>query len=237
MEILILLRSLDLSLTEITKSIGKISSPEVSRHVTALSEQGLVCRDSATRKYRASDYGITLTTMLEPLQFIVKHKEYFQNHRLDDLPTALVTQINLLTDAEVFERVGTVMLELEKMINSADRELWAIIDSGFTFKSEKVQTMKVITNPEFLYSTQNDEFVKSEFKNSYPSLESVTYRVLPKIHIALLIVDKDKSGAIGFSKTGEFKPDYSTMFFTDKKDGLYYLQTIFQYFWDQAQLP
>ncbi|MHA1942395.1 MAG: ArsR family transcriptional regulator [Candidatus Hodarchaeales archaeon] len=237
LEILLILKNSELPVSGIAKKLGDVSSPEVSRHLTALSEQGLVKRENLTRKYTISDFGKTLTTILEPIQFIVANRNYFQKHRLDDLPTTLMTQISLLSKAKIVERVGSVMLELEKLINITNSELCAIIDSGFTFKNDKVQKMDVITNPEFLYSTKHDEFVKTEFKKSYPSLESITYKVLPRIHIAILLIDKDKAGAIAFPKTGEFKPDYSAMFFTSEKDSINYIQTVFDYFWKLAQLP
>jgi predicted transcriptional regulator len=237
LEILLLLKDSEFSLSGIASNLGDISSPEVSRHLTALSEQGLVKRENRTRKYTISDFGKTLTVLLEPMQFIVANRNYFQNHRLDDLPTTLMTQINLLSNAKIVERVGSVMLELEKLINITNRELCAIIDSGFTFKNEKIQKMEVITNPEFWQATQHDDFIKTDFKKNYPAVESITYKILPRIHIAMLLVDKDRAGAIGFPKTGELKPDYSTMFIATDKDGISYLQSIFHYFWNQAQFP
>jgi predicted transcriptional regulator len=237
MEILITLNNLELSSTELSSNLGQVSTPEVSRHLTTLNEQGLVIRDNHTRKYTISDLGKIFVTMIEPIQFIIKNMEYFRNHRIDDLPNTLMTQINMLSNSRFTEKVGHNMLELEKLIDGARNELWAIVDSGFTFKNKKIQKMRVITSPELLSDVSKDEHMKTHFERSYPSMKNITYKVIPRVNLALILVDSGKAGAIAFPKTGEFKPDYSTGFFINDEDGIHYLQQIFKYFWKEARLP
>ncbi|MFW9995529.1 MAG: ArsR family transcriptional regulator [Candidatus Odinarchaeota archaeon] len=237
LEILLILENSELSLSDLASKLGKVSAPEVSRHLSTLVEQDLVKRETLTRKYSLSDFGRTLVTMLNPIRFITNNRDYFQRHRLDDLPMTLMSQINLLSSSEFVEGVGSVMLELEKLVGSAENDIWAIIDTGFPFKNERVQNSRTITTPEFLYQANTDEPTQADFKMRYPSMKDITYKVLPRINIAMVLIDKDKAGAIGFPRSGEFKPDYSAMFLVNDVEGVQYLQNIFDYFWKQAQLP
>ena len=87
--ILVLLREKPLRITDIAKK-QNLTNQEISRHVSRLGEVGLTYKD-VDGFYHLTPYGESIHILLEELQFVSKHREYFVNHSIAHLKPEFVT--------------------------------------------------------------------------------------------------------------------------------------------------
>ncbi len=82
--ILLLLLEKPERMTQIAKVLD-LTSPEVSRHLTRLTETKLIEKD-ADNYYSVTNFGEYLLNSLIDLEFITKHREYFLKHSAVNIP-------------------------------------------------------------------------------------------------------------------------------------------------------
>ncbi|MFX1256148.1 MAG: hypothetical protein ACFFCZ_31365 [Promethearchaeota archaeon] len=103
----------------------------MSRHLSRLIDQGFVTKQPLSREFELAPLGELAVRLFSPLDFVFRHGEYFRSHRLSELPTSLVWDLDILNESEIISGAGYVMSKLPEIINACENELWVMTDQPF----------------------------------------------------------------------------------------------------------
>ena len=211
------------TVTDLTEIID-LSMPEISRHLSKLSEHGFVDKSAITRKYEITNFGRTALQLYRPLDFMFSHSDFFQTHDISALPSSLKASIDQLSDAQYIQGTGFVMMKMREMVEQTDRIFQVMVDQPFPFGKENIDVEYILPQ---IFLNQN-KGLKPE------NLGKTAFRIHPTIPIAMSIRDHEEA-LIHFSKS-DGTLDYSTGFhFTSDMD-ISYGERIWSYYWDSGKL-
>jgi predicted transcriptional regulator len=201
-----------------------ISKPEISRHLSRLTNVGIVTKELSTRKYKPSALGETYLQLYSPIEFVLKHSTYFTDHYID-LPLHLSRNIDALINAELVIELGNVLAKIQEMLNETRNEVKLMLDQRLPVVGlkEKVKfgdyiVPTTMSGPQF-------ESGRAYLKKMYDSVE---VRQLNSVTHVIMCTDK-KRGFISFP-TLQRKADWSSIWVVTDKLGLDYLQEIWNHF-------
>jgi DNA-binding MarR family transcriptional regulator len=212
------------SFTNLAKMLN-ISNSEVSRHLNRLTEQRFVQKELGSKKLKLTSFGELMITIFAPIDFIFHHAKFFQEHDLVNLPTSFKRDLDQLTDSELIQGTGNVMLKLQEITEALNEEVWVMTDQAFPFGKPGMDT-RYIVSPEMAKFRPNVTDVN----------RSTIARLLPHISTAMLVADKE-SGMI-FFPDNQGNPDFSQGFYVKKENklGLEYILRVWNYFWEQGEV-
>jgi len=201
-----------------------ISKPEISRHLSRLTNVGIVTKELSTRKYKPSALGDIYLQLYSPIEFVLKHSTYFTDHYID-LPLHLSRNIDALMNAELVIELGNVLAKIQEMLNETIDEVKLMLDQRLPVVGlkEKVKfgdyiVPTTMSGPQF-------ESGRAYLKKMYDSVE---VRQLNFVTHVIMCTDK-KRGFISFP-TLQRKADWSSIWVVTDKLGLDYLQEIWTHF-------
>ncbi len=211
------------TLSEIASHFS-ISKPEISRHLSRLTNVGIIIKEPSTRKYKPSSLGETYLQLYSPIEFVLKHSTYFTDHYID-LPLHLTRNIDALMNAELVSELGNVLAKIQEMLNETIDEVKLMLDQRLPVVSlkEKIKNGHYIV-PITMSGSQIEsgrEYLKKMYDNiEVRQLNSVTH---------FLMCTDEKQGIISFP-TLQRKADWSSIWVVTDKLGLDYLQEIWNHF-------
>ncbi|MFX0185229.1 MAG: ArsR family transcriptional regulator [Candidatus Hodarchaeota archaeon] len=201
-----------------------ISKPEISRHLSRLTNVGIVTKEVSTRKYMPSALGEIYLQLYSPIEFVLKHSTYFTEHHID-LPLHLSRNIDALMNAELVIELGNVLAKIQEMLDETIDEVKLMLDQRLPVVGlkEKVKfgdyiVPTTMSGPQF-------ESGRAYLKKMY---ESVEVRQLNFVTHIIMCTDK-KRGFISFP-TLQRKADWSSIWVVTDKLGLDYLKEIWNHF-------
>ena len=205
-----------------------ISKPEISRHLSRLTNVGIITKDLSTRKFKPSALGKTYLQLYSPIEFVLKHSSYFTDHYID-LPLHLSRNIDALMNAELVTELGNVLAKIQEMLNETKDKVKLMLDQRLPVVGlkEKVKFGDYIV-PVTMSGPQFDSG-RAYLKKMYDSVE---VRTLNSVSHFIMCTDKNK-GVISFS-TLQRKADWSSIWVVTDKLGLDYLQEIWNHFQNLA---
>ncbi len=124
--IMLLLRGEAMRLTSISKELD-LTSPEISRHVSRLSDTGLVTKD-VEGFFSLTPLGGMVLTLLQEFEFASRHTEYFASHTQDGLPTEYVKRIGELSGSRFIDSIPGFFRQIERVITEAEEYVWLLVD-------------------------------------------------------------------------------------------------------------
>jgi len=124
--ILIMLNEEAMRVTALSKEF-KLTSPEISRHISRLSENGLVTKD-VEGLFHITPFGRMVLVMLQEFEFTSKHSEYFASHIVKGLPERLIKRIGDLSGSEYSDSIPDFFRQIEQVINGAEQECWMMVE-------------------------------------------------------------------------------------------------------------
>lgn len=111
----------------------RLSLTEASRHFGRLSQAGLVAK-SPTGDYSLTLFARTLLSQMEPLEFTVRHSDYFKSHDATRIPSGLLKRISELAEAHPTYRLrANIMRVSERVADAAfepEAEYMGLLDEG-----------------------------------------------------------------------------------------------------------
>jgi predicted transcriptional regulator len=114
------------NLTPLARKLG-LSTQEASRHAVRLSEVGLAAKDSEGL-YTLTPYGRLTLSQLRGIEFTSHHKDYFNAHTAEDLPSEYGARLGELSGATPVDDVMVVIHNIERMIREAEEYIWRLTD-------------------------------------------------------------------------------------------------------------
>jgi predicted transcriptional regulator len=115
------LQGREMNVTTIARAI-EITTQEVSRHLSRLTEVGLTEKDP-DGPYRLTPFGVLTLSQIQGLEFTSTHKNYFRNHLVDDLPQRFLLRLGELSGSEYIDDVMVAVHNIEKILKEADEYL------------------------------------------------------------------------------------------------------------------
>ncbi len=107
-----------LNITGLSRSL-EITTQEVSRHVSRLSDVGLTKR-SPEGLYSLTPYGELTLKLMEGLELTSRHREYFRDHIVATLPSKIVSRLGELSGGTYIDDVMVSVHRIEETLKNAE---------------------------------------------------------------------------------------------------------------------
>lgn len=248
--ILIYLRDSPSTVTKISQKLG-ISLTEASRHFNRLSQAGLI-QKKPEGDYFITLMGKTILAQVEPLSFVVRHIQYFQDHDATRIPERFLNRIHELGEAEAnYTKRANIMRLVEKIQRipvEAEQYSYCILDESsmelvlYAEPDENNESTQSIIDTILRGIDSRALFPISLDKNRIPpeslkafydlhNLGNFEFRIIDRVDLFLYM--NEKFSIISFpEKTNKY--DYLGFEATDQKT-LNWCKDIFDYYWDRSK--
>ena len=127
---LFLIEKEKLKLTHISEKLN-LSMQETSRHLSRLRDARLIRKD-AEGFYCLTPFGRTTLSLLPAYNFILKNRDYFQDHDPSFLPPEFIERIGELAEYEEGKGVMQVLHLAVVVMNEAKEYVWILTDQVMT---------------------------------------------------------------------------------------------------------
>ena len=125
-DILVFLRKKPMRNTDISKQLNR-TAPEIRRHISRLSEVGLIQRD-LEGFYHLTPYGEISLVLLQEFDFLSRNRAYFQTHTTTHVPTEFVKQIGELNISMRLSNPMDFLRHTEILLKESAEYVWLIVD-------------------------------------------------------------------------------------------------------------
>ena len=219
-------------MTQIAKKL-ELTSPEVSRHLTRLSDKHLLEKNS-DNLYSVTTFGEYLLTSLIDLEFMTKNINYFTNHTAGKIPIKYQKRLSEISEFKHEKNFMNFIQHIDQVINKTSKYLWFLIDQFPQFAETSINTalergiQTRIILPIDKELPHENKYTTYQFKqnNQNPVLE---LRKHPKNDIYVIL--SDAGTILAFPTTDGI--DY-TGFLSDKENK--WAKELFLHYWDPAEI-
>jgi len=219
LEILQILAQSPISFTELTKRL-ELSSSEISRHLNRLVEQKFIEKQHPSRNFQLTSIGKLIIQLMSPLNYVLSHANYFENHRLTDLPSSIIKNIDALERSEIIDGTGLVMIKMEETLKKAKKSVDLMVETPFPWGTENKHTRYLVP------------FSLKDLRQNVEKMNASTDgRYLDAVPITMLIIDD--GGGLLFFPDIKGKTDFNSGFLISSSDplGCEFLRQIWNHFW------
>ena len=222
MAILRFLRTGKLRLTRIAEEVG-VSVQEAHRDLSRLAKARLVAKDPQGY-YTLTPLGEYVMTLLEPLEALLEHRDYYAAHDLTRIPKNLLYRIGQLKGAQQAPDTFTALSYVELLVKEAEEYLWIVTEqvlpsAARLMHGKNIQIKLVIPR------------VKPPPSVEPLKLTNLEARYIDQIAAALVINEKRACLALP-RHNGEI--DYRGLLI-ETPEGLEWCKDLFTYHWNKAK--
>ena len=118
----------------------KLTKQETHRNTARLTEFGVI-KKGADGFFLLTEFGKALISQFPYFQFLNKHKEYFENHTLGNVPEKFVHRLGELENTQHVSSVAKVLVRLRKMESSTKNQFKLMSTQGFTDEGKIIQDL------------------------------------------------------------------------------------------------
>jgi predicted transcriptional regulator len=124
--ILLLILKRPIRMTNIAKKLN-LTSPEVSRHLSRLSESKLIRKD-LDNFYHLTGYGYQVLDLINDLEFRTKNRDYFVYHNVVNIPPAFQKRLSELAEFKFEKNFMGFLSFINERIKESQEYIWLCID-------------------------------------------------------------------------------------------------------------
>jgi predicted transcriptional regulator len=215
-------------LTQVSEKL-ELNMQETSRHLSRLSEAGLVSKDDEGL-YGVRPFGGEILSLMNGFQFLSKYRDYFNNHDLTVLPLAFRNRIGELENCTLATDVFTSLHLTENVIREAEEYLWMMSDQ--ILASTKPLVAEVINK-----RTTKIRYIFLDELVPPPGLEPLPWvatrmeeRILRQIDFAIVISEKEAQLAF---RDKDRKMDFRGFSIVEPIP-LNWCKELYEYYWKKA---
>ncbi|MFW9997452.1 MAG: ArsR family transcriptional regulator [Candidatus Odinarchaeota archaeon] len=214
------------SLTDIA-TLLRTSRPEISRHLARLRELTLVEKDDNLNRITA--LGELILEILSPLDFIIQHYGFFKDHPFINFPSEFLHGINRLQDSQLIVGTGHIFQKAIEVARTSHVKLKLMVNTPMpNIAGVFYEEGQLIIPMEAPSSILTHENLSKDLK-SYE-----IRKFSDEINYSIGIIDH-RCGFIHFpDKNG--LPDMNACFFVDSDDGMDYLLSLWDYYWEKSSV-
>jgi len=207
----------------------KASVPECSRHLSRLTDSGLVRKD-ASGLYEATPVGRTVLKLLPGLETIVQNKEYFASHDLSVLPEGFIERIGILSQAERLDHFSDVFDRIKTTISQAREYSALLVDKPILVGKGETPSLGSHDHfAKFIFGKTIGEDVLASVRAGFPRSELA---LAEEVRIALGVTERS-AGIIFPSING--KLDFGNGFFGESPAFRAWCNDLFEFFWAKSK--
>ena len=213
------------SLTEISNSLN-ISRPEISRCLTKMRKISLVEKEENLNAI--TFLGSLIAELLSPLDFILLHYLFFQDHPFINFPSELLYGLKKFQHSKLMSGTGTIFQKFIEYANINHNNLKIMLATPMPNIANVIYEEGNVIVPIWASSPI--------LKDDQLSKVILTYEIrrLPEVNYDMFILD-NKFGFLYFpDKFGS--PDNNNCFFIDDIEGMNFLLLLWNYFWEKSTL-
>lgn len=226
MSILRKLSQESLKMQELGKTLN-LTATETFRQLQRLSDKSLISKAN-DGSYSLTSYGKIALFLLPSFEFIIKHKQYFLEHDIWQLPSEFIYRIGELNNATLSSDIPANLNRVEEMIKVANEYLWTL--SGQVLAAHGRAMAERCQRGLKFRSIHSLEAQPSEIK--YPGLENcIERRYMKKIPGIIVITEKEACFALPFLNG---KPDYIA-FFGDHPVFRKWVYDLYRFYWETSE--
>ena len=228
LRILIKLREKPMRLTQLSEQL-RLNMQETSRHLSRLSEAGLIFKE-AEGLYQVQPFGGEILTLMDGFEFLSKYRDYFNDHDLTKLPLAFHNRIGELKACTLAIDVFTSLAMVENVIREADEYLWMMSDQVLASTKPLIEelTKKRTTKTRLILP---DELLTPPGFTPVPTVAGRNEnKTLKQIDVSMVISEKEALLAFRF-KDG--KMDFRA-FSVVEPLSLNWCKELYLYYWSKA---
>ncbi|MFW9998365.1 MAG: ArsR family transcriptional regulator [Candidatus Odinarchaeota archaeon] len=196
--------------------------PVLSNHLDWLEKQGFISKELTTENYHLEVISQTMLNLLIPIDFVLKRVDFFREHRLLDLPTWIVRNVDALKESEFVSGKKKIRIKVQEILERTSDELYIIADQPFPFGEAEIKTCSFILSPEKILMAQE----------ARKKCSILNVRFLNSIIFALFL--SNANGSILFFPDSKQQPDYNNAFFITEEVGLQFVTAVWNYFWEMS---
>lgn len=212
---------------------------ESHRNINRLIESGLV-KKTGEGELLLTPYGEIIVSLIPNFDFPFKHKAYFQEHTISNLPLKFIQRIGSLNNCEVVVGVMAVLQRWKAVYNNSQDYIREVISQ---VPIDLIETIaeRVNNNVKFCYifpadvvipKGRNELLKKLGWKNLI-SKGIVERRMLDKIKVVTIF--NEKESCISFP-TLKGEPDLNVMFYSKDASFHEWCEDFFEFEWNRAKL-
>jgi predicted transcriptional regulator len=210
-----------------------LTSPEVSRHLTRLSENKLIEKDK-DNYYHVTNFGEYLLNSLGDLEFITKHREYFLKHSAVNIPLRYQRRMSELSKYKLKNNFMEFLSFINQKIKESEEFVWLYIDQypilaleSMLNSVERGVIYRIIEQSGL--SGPNIVFDKKHLITLNETPPVVEVKIHERKDVYLFI--SDKGSAIAFPTESGF--DY-TGFVNEYGEDAIWVKDLFEHYWMPA---
>jgi len=217
-----------------------ITTQEVSRHLSRLTENGLTTRRT-DGLLELTSYGELVLRQLNAVEFTSKHREYFVSHVLNGLPDKFVSRMGELRECTLNLDVMVSIHRVQKILQEAEEYVWDInlpyIASAFPYIKGSFERGvegrflhgETLHVPDEMRDERDRVFSDQQVRNL--KVEGVYKERL--VEAGLIIYMSEKELALLCFPDSDGRFDYRGFTSTDP-DALAWCRDVFLHYWEQG---
>jgi predicted transcriptional regulator len=217
-------------LTNLSKVINA-SAQECSRHLSRLTDAGLIKKDSESLYY-ITPLGSGILHLLPGLKFLLANRNYFRSHDLSFLPQSFLERIGELAEGEYVEHFSQILDRIKTTITTGREYVWLISDQpivvgnapGVSFHSKELPAR-------FIFESSVDRKTLDEIAKALPNSKIA---ILDDIRLAMGI--NEKVAGVIFPKEDGGEIDFGGGFYSEETAFHNWCTDLFDFYWKRAKM-
>ena len=218
-------------LSELSKDLG-ITMQEVHRNVNRLQDAGLIEKDS-DGIFSLTTFGNTIIKQIPSFDFLSRHKEYFSEHTLGELPMKFVQRIGALNNCELVRGIVAILEFWKQIYRESESYIFEIIPQVpldliepilLNVRERGIRLCYIFPRDVIIPKGRTELLRRLRFDELY-STGRIGRRMVDKVQVAVVINEK-KASVLFPTQKGE--TDMNLMFYSE--DQLFH-DWCLDYFW------
>ncbi len=204
-------------ISQIAKDLG-ITMQEAHRNVNRLQDAGLIEKDPEGI-FSLTTFGNTIIKQIPTFNFLSKHKEYFSEHVLGELPIKFIMRLGALDRCEYIKGVVAILERWKNIYREANEYIYEIvpqvpidlIEPAVTRVKEKGVKYSYVFPKNVIIPKGRKELLKKLGHNELLNRGAIERRMVESVQVAVIL--NEKNAAVLFP-TQKGETDMNMMFYS-----------------------
>lgn len=186
-------------ISQLAKDLG-ITMQETHRNVNRLQEAGLIDKDPEGI-FSLTTFGNTIIKQIPTFNYLSKHKEYFSEHVLGELPIKFIMRLGALDRCEFVKGVVAILERWKDIYRQADLYVYEIvpqvpmdlIDPAVTRVKERGVKYSYVLPKDVITPKGRKDLLKKLGHNELLNKGDIERRMVEKVQVAVILNEKQAS--------------------------------------------
>jgi predicted transcriptional regulator len=221
-------------ISQIAKYLG-ITMQEAHRNVNRLQDAGLIEKDPGGI-FSLTTFGNTIIKQIPTFNYLSKHKEYFSEHMLGELPIKFVMRLGALDKCEYVKGVVAILERWKDIYREADQYIYEIVpqvpidllEPAVTRVKEKGVKYSYVFPKDVIIPKGRKDMLKKLGHTELLNKGAIERRMVESVQVAVIL--NEKQAALLFP-TQKGETDMNMIFFSSDRVFHEWCLDYFRYRW------